>query len=259
VNRSCFSPGSRRRWRGGAALAAGSCVLVSSPAAFAETPDPSSRDANYADVWLRLDADRSAVQAWAGGTQSWSGFDLGANLVLTQYYPNAWDALQNDTVNAALAHQTRAPAVRAEVGPALLFGSLFIQPKLGLGYDFELETVGPFVPQTTAIFEAAFVYVELWAQFHLYSPFEAGLQDSVYARAAVLASWNSRIGLGVQGETTLALKNFDGSHWRSVPLGLVGTVDVWGPLTLGVFAGGDVAKAAHYHFPVGRLTASYLF
>jgi hypothetical protein len=257
VSGRCFYPG--WRWRGGAALAAASSVLVSSHAAFAETPDPSSRDDNYADVWLRLDADRSAVQAWVGGTKSWSGFDLGANLVFTQYYPNAWDALQNDAVNEALAHQTRAPTLRAEVGPALLFGSLFIQPKIGLGYDFELETIGPLVPQATAILEAAFIYVELWAQFHFYSPFEANLQDSFYARAAVLAAWNSRIGLGLQGETTLALKNFEGPGARSIPLGLVGTVDVWGPLTLGVFAGGDVATAAHYHFPVGRLTATYLF
>lgn len=243
----------------GAALAAGACLCAWSPPALAESPNPNSRDANYADVWLRLDAERAAAQALVGGTQSWSGFDLGANLVLTQWYPKAWDVLQNDAVNQALANQTRKPAVRAEVGPALLFGSLFIQPELGLGYDFELETIGPFVPQATVIFEAAFVYLELGAQFFFYSPFESGLQDSLQTRAALVATWNSWLGLGVQNELTFGLSNFDGASLRSSPLGLVATLQVAEPFTLGVFVAGDPAHAARYHFPVGRLTATYLF
>lgn len=242
-----------------AALGASLAALAPNRSAAAEVPDPSSRDANYADVWLRLDADRSAAQAWVGGTKSWSGLDLGANLVLTQYYPGAWDLFQNEVFNAAYEDETRAPAVRAEVGPALLFGGLFIQPKLGLGYDFELETLGPFVPQATIILEAAFLYVEAWAQFHLYSPFESGLQDSFYNRASVLVTCTSRLGVGVQEETTVALRNFQGNGTRSVQVGLVATVLVLPALTVGVFAGADVASAAHYQVPIGRLTATYLF
>jgi hypothetical protein len=250
---------SARAWQRAMTLGAGLGALAASRSASAEVPDPSSRDANYADVWLRLDADRSAAQAWLGGTKSWSGFDLGANLVLTQYYPGAWDLFQNEVFNAAYADQTRAPGVRAEVGPALLFGGLFIQPKLALGYDFELETLGPFVPQATIILEAAFVYLEVWAQFHLYSPFESGLQDSFYNRASVLVSCTSRLGVGVQEETTVALANFQGKGTRSVQVGLVATVIVLPALTVGVFAGADVASAAHYQVPIGRLTATYLF
>ena len=245
--------------RRGLAIAACLVSLAASSSAWATALDPSSRDANYADLWLRLDADRSAAQAWVGGTKSWSGLDLGANLVLTQFYPDAWDPLQNDAVNQALNNQTRAPAVRAEVSPGLLFGSLFIQPKLGLGYDFELETIGPLVPQVTAILEAFFLYVELSAQVHLYSPFESGLQDSLATRFVTLFTTNSRFGVGAQVEGIVALHNFDGSALRSIPVGLTASVAALPGLTLGVFAGADPAHAARYHFPVGRLTVAFLF
>lgn len=241
------------------ALALAACLLTWNASARGETRDPSSRDANYADVWLRLDAERAAAHASVGGTKSWSGFDLGANLVLTQWYPKAWDILQNDAVNQALANQTRQPALRAEAGPALLFGSLFIQPKLGLGYDLELETVGPFVPQATLILELAPLYLELGAQFFFYSPFESELQDSVQTRAALLVTWNSWLGLGAQNELTFGLKNFDGPGLRSTPLGTVATLQVAEPFTLGLFVAGDLAPDAHYHFPVGRFTATLLF
>jgi len=244
-------------WRG---LTLGACLgVLATSSARAESLDPSSRDDSYADVWLQLDADRSAARAWVGGTKSWSSLDLGANLVLTQFYPGAWDPLQNDAVNQALKNQTRAPAVRAEVGPALLFGSLFIQPKLGLGYDFELETVGPLVPQVTAILEAFFLYFELSAQVYLYSPFESTLQDSLSTRFAALFTTNSRFGIGPQLEAIVGLHNVDGPALRSLPVGLTATVAALPGLSFGAFAGGDPAHAARYHFPVGRLTGTYLF
>lgn len=242
----------------GVALAAALVSVGAGPSARADVPDPRSRDANYADVWLRLDADRSAIQAWVGGTKSWSALDLGGDLVLTQYYPGAWDPLQNEVVNAALQNQTRAPAVRAELGPALLFGNLFVQPKVGLGYDFELDTLN-LVPQATAILEVLFVYLEAWAQFHLYSPFDSALQDSFYARLTALATCDSRFAAGIQSELVSPLKNFQGSGPRSLQVGLAATANVYAPLTLGLFAGVDLASAARYHFPVGRLTATYLF
>jgi hypothetical protein len=242
--------------------AAASAVLAScalSPCAFADQLDPNSRADNYADVWLRLDLDRSALQAWVGGTKSWAGLDLGADLVLTQYYPGAWDPLQNDAFNLSLDDQTRAPALRVEIGPAFVFGGLFIQPKLGLGYDFELERIAPFVPQATFVFEVAFVYLEAWVQFFLYGPFEPAAQDSFHTRDSVLFAFDGRLALGVEGDFTVGLRNSGGDTLRSSQLGLLATANPVGTLTLGVFVGAETESRTPYRFPVGRVTGTVLF
>ena len=214
---------------------------------------------NYADVWLRLDADRVGLQSWVGGTKTWGAVDLAANLIVTQPYPDVVDPLAGAEY-ASVGDEYRAPIARLELGPAMSNGGLFVLPKIGLGYDFEREKVAPLVPQLMTIVQGGPLYVESWIQFYFKDLFDEGAQDSFYTRDMLLVALSNYWALGVQTEVTVAMKNGPDDKLRSWP---VGARVNWSPVeqaAFGLFVAFETKKQARNSeddFMSGRLTATY--
>jgi hypothetical protein len=223
--------------------------------------DPDSEADNYADVWLRLDADRVGAQFWVGGTTPIGHLELSSNLVITQTYPGVVDPLQGADYLAS-GDDYRAPAIRVELGPALATGGFFFLPKVGIGFDIERETVAPLVPQLISIIQGGPLYIESWAQFFLYDMFDDGAQDSFYTRDMVLVALDNHWALGVQAELSVALQNSPESALRSLS---VGPRSNWSPVeafTLGLYVGyesQEIARNSENDFVAGRATATLLW
>jgi hypothetical protein len=217
---------------------------------------------NYADAWLRLDADRVGLQLWLGATPTVGPIDLAIDGVVSQVYPGAVDPSQNAAFNAAIGDSYRAPTARLELGPALSWGALFVLPKLGIGYDFERQRVAPLVPQTLIIVQAGPVYFESWLQLFLYDVFEEGAQDSFHTRNTLLVALSPALALGAELDATVAVRNFTGSALRGLPIGGVANVQLAPPFTLGLFLGYETqseARNARHDVIAGRLTATLLW
>jgi hypothetical protein len=217
---------------------------------------------NYADAWLRLDADRVGLQLWLGATPAVGPVDLAIDVVASQVYPGAVDPSQNAAFNAAIGESYRAPTARLELGPALSWGALFVLPKLGIGYDFERQRVAPLVPQAFIIVQAGPLYFESWLQFLLYDVFEKGAQDSFHTRNALLVALSPPLSVGAEVDVTVAVRNFTGSALRSLPVGAVANVQIASPFTLGLFLGYETqgeARNTRHDFIAGRFTATLLW
>jgi hypothetical protein len=244
------------------ALATLACCGAGARDARARDLDPSSQADNFAKVWLRLDADRVGLSAWAGSTLSTGALNLAYNVVVTQAYPGVVDPMQDATFSAKVGDDYRAPTARLELGPAFSTGGLFLLPKIGLGYDFERKKLGPLVPQLMTIVEGGPLYVESWAQFFLYDLFDDGSQDSFYTRDMVLVALNNTWAVGPQVELTVAMQNSPGKALRSLPLGAAVNLSPVEALTFGLFAGFEtqkVARNAKHDSLAGRLTATLLW
>lgn len=233
------------------------CLAPSVPAA--ADVDADSQADNYADLWLRFDADRVGFQGYIGGTTPVGPLLLASNLVVTQTYSGAVDPMR--PVAPADAYD-RAPVVRAELGPAFSSGGFFFLPKLGLGYDFERPGLGPFVPQLMTIIQGGPLYVESWVQFFLYDLFDDGAQDSFYTRDMILVALSNSWALGPQAELTLAIQNGAGKTLRSLPVGVAINFAPVEAATFGVFLGYEtqpIARNAEDDFMAVRVTATFLF
>lgn len=237
-------------------------VLGAATPAFGADWDPDSEADNYADFWLRLDADRTGGELWAGTTTPIGRVNLASNLVFTQHYPDAVDPKTEAGLRARLGGDARAPAIRAEAGPAIASGGLFVLPKIGIGYDFEREKVAPLVPQVMLIVEGGPAYIESWVQFFFYDMFAAGAQDSFYTRDVVAVALSNHVALGVEAELTVALKNAPGGALRSLAVGPRVTVSPTEALALGLFVGYESQASARQStddFLAGRFTATLLW
>jgi hypothetical protein len=217
---------------------------------------------NYADAWLRLDADRVGVELSAGATPAFGAVDLALDVVLSQAYPGAVDPSQSAAFNAALDDRYRAPSLRLELGPALSWGGLFVLPKLGIGYDFERERVAPLVPQALIIVQAGPGYFESWLQLFLYDLFEDGAQDSFYTRNLLLFALSEPVSLGLELDATVAVQNSAGDALRSLPVGVVGNLQIVRACTLGLFLGLETqreARNSRHDILAARLTTTLLW
>jgi len=221
--------------------------------------DAHSQADNYADLWLRLDADRVGVAAWVGGTTPVGPLLLASNLVVTQVYSGAVDPMRPV---AAVDAYDRAPVARVELGPAFSSGGFFFLPKVGLGYDFDRPGLGPFVPQLMTIVQGGPLYVESWVQFFFYDLFDDGAQDSFYTRDMILVALSNSLALGPQAELTLAIQNGAGKTLRSLPVGAGVNFAPVEAATFGAFVGYEtqpIARNAEGDVASVRLTATFLF
>jgi hypothetical protein len=239
----------------GSMLVCGSMLFCNSTAVAAPV-DLASTDENYSDLWLRLDIDRVAANAWLGGTWSLDAVDVAYDLIVTQAFTGAVDTLD------LLTENYRSPSVRAELGPELDFGALFLLPKVGLGYDFERRGISPLVPQLIGLLQAGPLYFESWLQFYFRDLFDAGAQDSFYTRNFLLLALNNRLAFGPQFELTVALKNAPGKSLRSLPVGGRLNLAFMPELTLGLFLGYETQESgrnSEQDSVTGRITVVYLW
>jgi hypothetical protein len=233
---------------------------ASHSAAGADDVEPDA--SNYADAWLRLDADRVGLELSAGATPALGSLDLALDLVVSQAYPGAVDPSQSAAFNAALDDDYRAPSLRLELGPAFSWGGFFVLPKLGIGYDFERERIAPLVPQAIIIVQAGPGYLESWLQLFLYDLFEDGAQDSFYTRNLLLLALSKPVSLGLELDATVAVQNSAGNALRSLPIGVAGNLQIVRAFTLGLFLGYETqpeARNSRHDVLAGRLTGTLLW
>lgn len=218
---------------------------------------------NYAQLWVSLSADRVGAEIAAGGTQSLGALDLALDVVVSQPFPGVVDPKLKQATALQLEADARAPSARLELGPALSWGGFFVLPKIGLGYDFDREQVAPLVPQLQVIIQAGPGYSETWLQLYLYDLFEAGAQDTLYAREALLVALNNQWAVGLQLELSVAVQNGpSGDPWRSFPIGAVANVEISRSWTLGWFAGWETqpeARNGKHDGLAGRVTLTGLW
>jgi hypothetical protein len=218
---------------------------------------------NYAQLWVSLAADRVGAEIAAGGTQALGALDLALDVVVSQPFPGVVDPKLGQAAAVQIDADARAPSARLELGPALCWGGFFVLPKIGLGYDFERERVAPLVPQLQTILQAGPVYFESWLQLYLYDLFEAGAQDTLYAREALLVALDNEWAVGLQLELSVAVQNAPSAdRLRSFPIGAVANLEVSQGLSLGLFLGWetqlDGRNGAHDGL-AGRLTVTGLW
>ncbi|MEY2936183.1 MAG: hypothetical protein RL033_6932, partial [Pseudomonadota bacterium] len=200
---------------------------------------------NYAPLWFSLSADRVGAEIAAGGTQPLGPLDLALDVLVSQPFPGVIDPKRNLATALQLDADARAPSARLELGPALSWGGFFVLPKIGLGYDFERQQVTPLVPQLQAIIQAGPAYSETWLQLYLYDLFEAGEQDTLYAREALLVALDNQWAVGLQLELSVAVQNApSGNRWRSFPIGAVANLEISRAWTVGLFAGWETQPEA---------------
>ncbi|MEO8181174.1 MAG: hypothetical protein ABI895_20240 [Deltaproteobacteria bacterium] len=218
---------------------------------------------NYAQLWVSLAADRVGAEIAAGGTQALGALDLALDVVVSQPFPGVVDPKLGQATAVQLDADARAPSARLELGPVLSWGGFFVLPKIGLGYDFEREQVAPLVPQLQTIIQAGPVYFESWLQLYLYELFEAGAQDTLYAREALLVALDNEWALGLQLELSVAVKNAPSAdRLRSSPIGAVANLEVSQGLSLGLFVGWETRREGRngdHDGLAGRLTMTGLW
>jgi hypothetical protein len=242
-------------------LACGALFTAFAASAGAAEIDPDSEADNYADVWVRLDADRVGLNAWVGGTTPIGPLELASNVIVSQGWPGAVDPIQGSVVDAS-GDDYRAPALRLELGPAFATGGFFFLPKVGFGYDLEREKFGPLVPQLFTIIQAGPAYFESWVQFYFYNFLDEGTQDSFYTRDMLLVALSNQFAVGAEVDLTVAIKNSPGKALRSLALGPTATYSPWEPFTVGLFVGYEFQKSARnseHDFLAGRVTVTYLW
>lgn len=220
------------------------------------TPDAD----NYAQLWVSLAADRVGAELAAGGTQPLGALDLALDVVVFQRWPGVVDPRLGKPSALQIGAGARAPSARLELGPALSWGGFFVLPKIGLGYDFDRQRVAPLVPQLQTIIQFGPGYFESWVQLHLYDLFEAGAQDTLYARETFLVALGNTWAVGLQLEGSWAVRNAPPAGClRSFPAGGVANVAVTRWLTLGLFAGWEFepeGRNGDHDGLAGRLTAT---
>lgn len=218
---------------------------------------------NYAQLWVSLAADRVGAEIAAGGTQALGALDLALDVVVSQPFPGVVDPKLGQPSAVQIGADARAPSARLELGPVLNWGGFFVLPKIGLGYDFEREQVMPLLPQLQTILQAGPVYFESWLQLYLYDLFEAGAQDTLYAREALLVALDDDWAVGPQVEFSVAVKNAPSGHrWRSLPIGAVANMAVSQGLSLGLFVGWETrpeGRNGDHDGLAGRLTLTGLW
>ena len=215
---------------------------------------------NYAQLWVSLAADRVGAEVAAGGTPTLGALDWALNVVVFQPFPGVVDPKRGQPSAVQRDADARAPSVRLELGPALSWGGFFFLPKIGLGYDFELERIAPLVPQLQSILQFGPGYIESWLQLQLYDLFDAGAQDTLYSREALLIALDNSWAVGAQVEFSLAVKNAPSKdRLRSLPVGAVANLQVARWLTLGLFVGWETqpeARNGEHDGLAGRLTVT---
>ena len=180
-------------------------LLLSSLAQAQDAPEES-----YPPAWFRIDSDGGALQLWAGATHALS-----------------------DTVGLASDIYVNSGTLgEFDIGPAFTAGSFIVTPMLGVQFDWGLKKAAAIVPQLYVVGGPDPIYLELWVQNYLYTPFDypGGDPDgpggdppvvsdnTLYFRFFVDYKLSKYVAIGPQIEATLAVSG-DGDTVTSLPVG----------------------------------------
>jgi hypothetical protein len=179
-------------------------LLLSSVAQAQEAPAAAeaAEKETFPPAWFRIDSDSATLQLWAGATHPLSD-TIG---LATDIYVNSGSLGEFD------------------LGPAFTAGPFIVTPMLGVQFDWVQHKAAAIVPQLYVVGGPDPIYLELWIQNYLYTPFDYGFApdapavNTLYARFFVDYKLGKYIGIGPEIEPLLAVSGEDKSL-LSLPIG----------------------------------------
>jgi hypothetical protein len=110
-----------------------------------------------------------------------------------------------------------------DIGPAWTVGPLVVTPMLGIQFDWAIKKASAVVPQLYVVGGPDPIYLELWVQNYLYTPFDypnaqAVSRNYVYTRFFVDYELGKYFAVGPQLEALLYVSG-DGDALASLPVG----------------------------------------
>jgi hypothetical protein len=216
-------------------------VLLSSLAQAQEAPAVAEEKETFPPAWIRVDSDSLKLQVWAGATHSLS-----------------------DTIGLATdIYLDSGTLGEFDLGPAFTAGPFIVTPMLGFQFDWGLHKAAAIVPQLFVVGGPDPIYLELWIQSYLYTPFDYPTADApavntLYGRFFIDYKLGKYIAVGPQIEPLLALSGEDKSL-LSLPIGGNVMLTNYGVgntliLFLGYEAKSEARDAADGNALVGRFT-----
>jgi hypothetical protein len=182
-----------------------SLTLLVSSVAGAQEPGSPPPPEPAADVlppaWFRIDSDGAGLQLWAGATHA-----------LTDTIGLASDIYVNSGTLGEF-----------DLGPAFTAGPFIVTPMLGIQFDWAAKQAAALVPQLYVVGGPDPIYLELWVQNYLYTPFKYpndpdGLDNTLYFRFFIDYKLSKYVAIGPQIEPLFVLGG-DGDTLASLPIG----------------------------------------
>jgi hypothetical protein len=176
-------------------------LLLSAFAQAQEAPAAAAEEESFPPAWFRIDSDALSLQLWAGATHP-----------LT------------DTIGLATDMYVDSGSLgEFDIGPAFTAGPFFVTPMIGVQFDWALHKAAAIVPQLYVVGGPDPIYLELWIQNYLYTPFDYPTADAVavntlYARLFIDYKLGKYLAIGPQIEPLYALSGPD-KEIISLPIG----------------------------------------
>jgi len=208
-------------------------VIALAALVFASAQAAATARAEDPYAYLRLDADRDGVSAWAGGN-----------------HPLGGGAYVAADVIGHLADTTG----QVDLGLVLpLGGALSFLPTAGAAFDFGGQRAHYLVPRLITVLEVGPLYLESWVRLRLRTPFVQDTENDFHTRNFLLFTVSRVIAVGPQHELTYVFENAAGDATQENALGGRVNLGFGEGNVLGLFLGYDFADAAAGHL-AGRFT-----
>jgi hypothetical protein len=192
--------------------------------------DPTEADWHAADPnrprgWFRFDTDARGANFYVGGSFR----------------------LANGLAFAPFAHLTGTVA-EPNLALTLQSGGLWVMPAFGTSLDFGTTRTVSLDPQLFVALDAKLLYLEGWAQYFVASALHSGSMDVFAARAMLLVSVSSFLGVGLEYDPTVATSNGPASSLLSSIFGGRVNLRIGDHDTLALFVGYQTAAQARGAF-----------
>jgi hypothetical protein len=163
-------------------------ALPPTDAAPPPAPAPAAEAATI-PAWFRVDSDLTGIQLWAGATHPLGdGIGLASDIYLV------------------------GPYGEFDLGPAITAGPLTLTPMLGYQVDWVNRRSNAIVPQLYLTGGPDPIYMELWLQNYLLSPFAEGAPNDVYMRLFINYKVSDFFQIGPEIEPWFALNEAGGTR-----------------------------------------------
>jgi hypothetical protein len=192
--------------------------------------DPAEADWHAADPgrprgWARVDADANGATFYVGGS-----FRLADGLAFAPFAHVSGAVVEP---NVALTWQT---------------GGFWVMPALGTSLDFATTQAVSLDPQLFVALDAKILYLEGWAQYFIASSYHSSATDTFAARAMLLVSLGSTVGVGAEYDPTVATRRAPPSSLLSSIIGGRTNLRIGSHDTVALFVGYQTAAPARRSF-----------
>lgn len=178
-------------------------ALAQEPSLPEQPPAPAApvEEETFPPAWFRIDSDGGGLQLWAGATHPLTdSIGLASDIYVNSGFLGEFD-----------------------IGPAFTVGPFIATPMLGIQFDWSQKKAAAIVPQFYLVGGPDPIYLELWVQNYLYTPFDypvegAVARNTLYTRAFVDFKLGKYFAVGPQVEALLSISG-EGDSLTSLPIG----------------------------------------